>query len=333
MSLAAMAALGSGSSSVPRSRRTSSLQLISESVLAASSMLLRDGLCSVLRARRRWASVSSGVSWGLAGVCAAAPDAEISALNVSVALSHSHTGATCRGVTNRGVCSSPRKVACTAASQGTSLPRRLCRAGRWARWAVTKRWWRSRRPAKRCSARAVPARLSAIQSPVGSNTAARAASHRYRSRLRSVRSNTPMCGGSASVWASSSGRALRRPLPATFCSQRRGPPWLLAATGATRTAASPPPARKSSVMLRCMSCSATWASVRCGSARWVMARCHHWPIHSSIRGLHRAVGAGSLERRPVQSAIAARGYALVPFGLCRKRSGIGRIARTKTSCV
>ena len=217
MSLAAAEALSSAESSVPRSRRTSSLQLVRESVLAARSMALRDGWCLTLRARRRCASRGEGAGSSsdvpLDGVGVAAGSAPSP---VSQAFSHSHTGATSRGVTNKAVCSSPRRAACTAASQGTSLARRLLSKGRCAKCAAVKRWWRSRSPANRCSARAVAARLSAIQSPVGSKTEASAASHRYKSRFSSTASNTLMAGGSASVCASSSGMALRRPEPATF---------------------------------------------------------------------------------------------------------------------
>lgn len=179
-------------------------------------MASRDGWCLTLRARRRCASRVEG-----AGSSSDAPldGAGVAAGSVippaSQAFNHSHTGATSCGVTNRAVCSSPRSAVCTAASQGTSLAPRLLTERRCAKCVVVKRWWRSRSPANRCSARAVAARLSAIQSPVGSKTEASAASPRYRSRFSSTESNTLMTGvARASV--SSSGMALRRLEPATF---------------------------------------------------------------------------------------------------------------------
>lgn len=59
----------------------------------------------------------------------AAPGVEFAALSMSVALSHSHTGATCRGVTNGGVLFAPQGgLHCSL--PGHILCRRLCRAGR-----------------------------------------------------------------------------------------------------------------------------------------------------------------------------------------------------------
>ena len=336
MSLAAAVALGSASSSVPRSRRTSSLQVLMASTLGATSSGLRTFSCSTRRERRRRSrscaagsfsgrSVSLGSLPGLLG--------DVPGAALWPALSHSQTGATWAGVTNSGPWSSPRSAACTAASKGAVSARRLDSLGRCARCACTRLAWRLRRPAKRCSARAVAARLSATQSPLGSNTAASAASHRYRSRLSSRASNTDSSAGRASVSQSSTGMGARRLLPAMRCSQPRGPPWRLSATGATRTAALPPPALYSKAMLRRMDSSVTWCSVRSGSATRVMARCHLAPTHSSIRTAPRAAGAWFRAPRPGPLSIPVLPCGPGWSGCCRRRPGTGRTARRQTSCV
>ncbi|MDT4853119.1 hypothetical protein FQZ97_873730 [compost metagenome] len=138
MSLAALIALPSSSSSLLRFTRTSSLHDISASARNGSTMAWRSCVWVVAWARRRWASAGAEDRFG-GGGGAAAPAAGQAGAAPGAPQAQSHTGATSVACQSPSAGVPPRSASATACSARAARPRRPGTGGRCARCRSRRR--------------------------------------------------------------------------------------------------------------------------------------------------------------------------------------------------
>jgi hypothetical protein len=288
MSSAAHAALPSSSSSVARSSargRPRSSALGAE----GSSIGARRGLLGT-RVRRRRAAGGRGLPLRAASAASAAPAAAAPAWQQP----QPHRRHLVRLHRQQPGPPAPRPAHGQAAHRGLGGDGGRARGGAAAAPGGLQQALPARPQARAALQRALAAGVGGDPVGCGSCAAASAASHRYRSRLSAASSNTASAAAAPASRRPAAAAAARRPLPATRCSQLRGPP-MRAGRPATRTAGLPPAARNSSAAAPA-SVAAAGPERRSASPRDQAVPAFADPLFHQ-RGLLRVpVGAGAASR-------------------------------------